>query len=152
MFFPNLYKRTEQSLRSFTFFIKEQNFLFGLISHTKIANLAKKERKERSVLFIRLKKNVPFFFQSLFIYIYLYIYLYIYFYISIYILKKEQNILRSFAKEQNILAFFTFFAKEPCILCVRLRSLQKNIASLRLCILFRSLQKNVAFFAFFSVL
>ena len=45
-----LFKRTEQSLHSFTFFIKERNILFGFISHTKIANLAKKKNvKERSV-------------------------------------------------------------------------------------------------------
>ena len=68
-------------------------------------------------------------------------------------MKKERNVLRSFAKERNVLAFFyvlckrmlrslrslrsfTFFAKECCILCV----------------LLCSLQKNVAFFAFFYVL
>ena len=39
-FFSVLYKRTEQSLRSFPFFIKERNVLFGFISHAKIANLA----------------------------------------------------------------------------------------------------------------
>ena len=41
-FFSVLYKRTELSLCSFPFFIKERNVLFGFISHTKIANLAKK--------------------------------------------------------------------------------------------------------------
>ena len=41
-FFSVLYKRTERYLRSFLFFIKEQNVLFGFISHTNIANLAKK--------------------------------------------------------------------------------------------------------------
>ena len=44
-FFSVLYERTERSLHSFPFFIKEQNILFGFISHTNIANLAKKERK-----------------------------------------------------------------------------------------------------------
>ena len=44
-FFSILYKRRECSLRSFSFFIKERNILFGFISHTNIANLAKKERK-----------------------------------------------------------------------------------------------------------
>ena len=44
-FFSVLYKRMRRSLRSFTFFIKERGvlcILFGFISHTKIANLAKK--------------------------------------------------------------------------------------------------------------
>ena len=114
-------------MRSFLFFIKERNIFFGFISHTNIANLAKKERK----------KNVPFFFQSIFIYIclyisiyiyiyiyiYLYIYIYIYLYISIYILKKERNVLAFFCKRTK-----------------------------RSRVLFRSLQKNVPFFAFFSVL
>ena len=79
-----------------------------------------------------------FFFQ----YIYRYISIYIHIYISIYmyILKKERNILRSFAKEPNVLAFFqvlckrtlhslccfTFFAKEHCILCILFRSLEKG--------------------------
>ena len=47
-------------------------------------------------------------------------------------LKKERNVLRSFAKERNVIAFF---AEECCVLCV----------------LLRSLQKNVAYFTFFSV-
>ena len=45
VFFSVLYKRTQRSLRSFPFFIKECGILcvlFGFISHTKIANLAKK--------------------------------------------------------------------------------------------------------------
>ena len=55
-------------------------------------------------------------------------------------MKKERNILRSFAKEQNVLAFFyvlckrmlrslhsfTFFAKERCDLCILFHSLEKN--------------------------
>ena len=55
-------------------------------------------------------------------------------------MKKERNVLRSFAKEQNILGFFyvlckrtlpslrsfTFFAKERCLLCFLLRSYEKN--------------------------
>ena len=41
-FFSVLYKRMAHFLRSFTFFIKERNILFGFISHTQIANLAKK--------------------------------------------------------------------------------------------------------------
>ena len=54
-----------------------------------------------------------------------------------YILKKERNLLRSLAKERNVLAFFyvlckitlhsfTFFAKELCTLCVLFCSLEKN--------------------------
>ena len=55
----------------------------------------------------------------------------------IYILKKKWNVLRSYAKERNILAFFyvlckrmlrsfKFFAKECCVLCTLFRSLEKN--------------------------
>ena len=55
--------------------------------------------------------------------VYLYIYLYISIYIYIYIFKKERNVLRSFAQEQNVLAFFN-------VLCKRtlrsLHSLQKK--------------------------
>ena len=120
-FFYVLYKRTRRSLRSFTFFIKERGIL--------------------CVLFIRLKKNLTSFFQYIFIYIYLYISIYIYLYISIYIYwKKEPNVLRSFAKERNVLAFFsifckrtkcslrsfTFFAKEQNVLCVLFHSKEKN--------------------------
>ena len=57
-----------------------------------------------------------------------------------YILKKGRNVLRSFAKEQNVLAFlyvlckrmlrslrsFTFFAKERCVLCILFCSFEKN--------------------------
>ena len=83
------------------------------------------------------------------------IYLYIYnIYIYIYILKKECNVLRSFAKERNVLAFlyvlckrtlhsFTFFAKERCVLCVLLRAFMffaKEVCVF--CALFRSLEKN----------
>ena len=61
-------------------------------------------------------------------YLYISIYIYIYLYIYIYI-EKKRNILRSFAKERNILAFFyvlckrtlrsfTFFAIERCFLCI----------------------------------
>ena len=123
----------------------------------------KKERKRTQRSFYKVKKehSVPFsiyiyLYISIYIYIYIsiYVYLYIYLYISmyiyIYILKKERNVLRSFAKERNVLAFFyvlckrtlrslhsfTFFAKVHCVLCI----------------LLCSLQKNVAFFAFFYVL
>ena len=76
-------------------------------------------------------------------YVSIYISLYIYIYLYKYILKKECNVLRSFAKERNVLAFFyilykrmlrslrsfTFFGKDCCVLCI-------------LCILFCSLEKN----------
>ena len=53
-------------------------------------------------------------------------------------MKKEQNVLRSFAKERNVVAFFyglckrmlhslrsfTFFAKEHSVLCVLFRPLE----------------------------
>ena len=53
-----------------------------------------------------------------------------------YIEEKKGNVLRSFAKERNVLAFFyilckrmlrslrsfTFFAKECCVLCALFRS------------------------------
>ena len=50
--------------------------------------------------------------------------IYIYIYLYIYLLKKERNVLHSFAKERNVL---TFFAKVCCILCVLFRSLEKNV-------------------------
>ena len=97
--------------------------------------ISQKKVKERSILFIRLKKNIPFFFQNIFIYIYIsiyYIYIYIhilYIYIHIY-WKKNGTFSHSFEKERNILTFFyvlckrmvrslrsfPFFAKEHCIL------------------------------------
>ena len=66
-------------------------------------------------------------------YIYIYLYIYIYW-------KKECNVLHSFAKERNVLAFFsvfckrtkhslrsfTFFAKERNILCILFCSKEKN--------------------------
>ena len=101
--------------------------------------------------FLKLKKNLKFFFA---IYNYIYIsiytvskYLYksvnIYIYLYIYIEKKSATfcvLLRSFAKEQNVLVFFyvlckrrlcslcsfMFFAKECCILCILLRSEEKT--------------------------
>ena len=107
-FFSVLYKTTERSLRSFLFFIKEPCILFGFISHTKIANLAKKECKRTQR--------------------------------SFYKVKKERNVLGSFANKRNVLAFFyvlckrmlgslhsfTFFAIECCVLCVLFRSLEKE--------------------------
>ena len=72
-------------------------------------------------------------------YLYIYISVNIYIYLYIYIEKKNATfcvLLHSFAKEQNVLAFFyilckrtkhslrsfMFFAKEGCVLCVLLHS------------------------------
>ena len=60
-FFSILYKRTKRSLCSFTFFIKDTLFIQNYKS------CKKKNAKERSVLFIRLKRNLSFFFQYIFI-------------------------------------------------------------------------------------
>ena len=71
--------------------------------------------------------------MSIYIYIYLYIFLYIY-------RKKNGTFSRSFAKERNVLVFFSvlckrtessfrsfpFFAKERSVLCVLFCSLEKN--------------------------
>ena len=90
---------------------------------------------------------------------------------STYILKKERNVLRSFAKERNILAFFyilfskercvllrslgsfTYFAKEGCVLCALFRCLEKNrkersvlLGSISRQKLKKRTEKNVAFF------
>ena len=112
-------------MRSFPLFIKERNILFGFISHTKIANLAKKECKRTQRSFYKVKKESSILI-SIYIYIFIsiYIYIYIYLYISIYIYWR---------KKRNILTFF----------CKRTK---------RSHILLHSLQKNVAFFAFFSIL
>ena len=104
-------------MRSFPFFIKERNVLFGFISHTNIANLA--------------KKNVKRTFRSFFD-IYMSIYIYIYLYIFLYISRKKNGTFsHSFCKRtkrsrvlfrslQKNVAFFAFFS----VLCKRtLRSL-----------------------------
>ena len=122
------------------FFIKEcKRTLHAFWFHKSYKNdksCKKKNLKERSV-FYKVKKELNVLFQyifiyiylyiSIYIYIYIYIYLYIFIYISIYIYCKKKG---TFSRS------FTFFAKECCVLCV----------------LLRSLQKNVAFFAFFYVL
>ena len=66
----------ERSLLSFPFFIKEQNILIGFISHTKIANLSKKEgkRTQRSFYKVKTERFVLF---SIYISIYIYIYIYV---------------------------------------------------------------------------
>ena len=95
--------------------------------------------------FLRLKKNLTFFFAIYFYiytYLYIYLYIYIYIYISIYIYcKKERNVLRSLAKERNILAFiyvlckrtlrllrfFPFFSKWNVLLgCISCQKLEKR--------------------------
>ena len=153
-----LYKRTRHSLGSFTIFINErESTLHSFWLHKSYKNYKshiKKNVKERIILFIRLKKNLTFFFQyisiyiyiyiylykSIYIYIYIYIYLYIFIYlqyIHIYTEKKNKGSFAFFCKRTlRSLHSFTFFAKECCVLCV----------------LLRSLQKNVVFFAFFCVL
>ena len=96
-----------------------------------------------------MKKELNVLFKFIFIYlsISIYIYLYISIYISIYIERKKKGRAGVLFKRTQHSAFFckrtlhslrsfTFFAKERCVLCV----------------LLRSLQKNVVFFAFFYVL
>ena len=99
------------------------------------------------------QKNVPIFFQYMFIYIYIYIYIYIsiyisiyiyiYLYIYIYILKKRMQRSAFFCvllqKNETSSRSFTFFAKEQNILCglLGLISHQK---------LEKRTKKNVAFF------
>ena len=108
---------------------KERCALFGFISHKKMIESRKKKNvKERSVLYIRLKKNLTFFFA---IYMYISIYIYIYLYISIYIIYIYLyiyicSIYIYWKKQRNILRSFTFFAKECCVLCILLCSLEKN--------------------------
>ena len=53
-----LFKRTEQSLRSFPFFIKERNILFGFISHTNMENLPSSALRCTWYVFL-LKINTP---------------------------------------------------------------------------------------------
>ena len=105
--------------RSFTFFIKACCTHFGFMSHTKMTNLAKKERKRTHHSFNKVKKELNVLFQYIYLYIYISIYIYIYIYISLYIYiywKKERNVLHSFA----------FFWKRTKRSRVLLRSLQKN--------------------------
>ena len=124
---------------------KERCALFGFISHKKMIESRKKKNvKERSVLYIRLKKNLTFFFAiymyiSIYICIYLYIlsiYIYIYLYISIYIIYCIYiyiyiSAVYIYIEKNNatfwvLLRSFTFFAKECCVLCILLCSLEKN--------------------------
>ena len=72
----------------------------------------KKNIKECSILF----KERSILFFDIYLYIYVCIYLYIFIYISIYISmylywKKNGTISRSFAKERNVLAFFSILCK-----------------------------------------
>ena len=84
-----LYKRTEYSL----WFHK---------SYKNCKSCKKKNVKEGSILFIRLKKNLTFFVQYIFIYIYL----------SIYILKKNRTFCVLLQRNEMFSRSFTFFAKE----------------------------------------
>ena len=111
----------ERALRSFTYFIKELNILFGFISHTNIANRAKKELNKNVPFFL---KNVSFFFRYIFIYICLYISIYIYIYM--YIEKRMERSCVLLQKNEMFSRSFPFFAKERCVLCVLFCSLQKN--------------------------
>ena len=114
-FFPVLYKRTERSLQSFAIFIKEWNNLCVLLrsfwfhkSYKNCKSRKKKNVKELSVLFIRLKKNVLFFFN---IYLYIYIYIYLSF---CFLLHKNETFSSSFSffiKEWKIFVFFPILCK-----------------------------------------
>ena len=111
---------------------------FGFISHTKMTNLAKKERKRTVPSFLGLKKNLKFFF-AIYIYICIFKSIYIYIYIYIYIEKKNEGWACILSKERNVLCSFRFFY----ILSKRtLRSLRS----------FTFFAKECAFFTFFYVL
>ena len=93
-FFSVLYKRTERSLPSFLFFIKERSdlcVLFRFYIRTERSFWFHKSNKHWKSL---KKKNSPFFFRYI---QYLYVYVYIHLYISIYIMKKERNVLAFFS-------------------------------------------------------
>jgi hypothetical protein len=98
--------------------------LFGFISGSKMTKNSKKKKerkkKERAkkkfvtFFYVLLQKNDAFF---------------AFFYV---LCKRTLRSLRS----------FTFFAKERCVLCVLLRSLQKNVAFLRSFTFFRKERKR----------
>ena len=94
----------------------------------------KKERKRMQCSFYKVKQELIVLF-SIYIYINISIYIYIYLYIFIYILKKRMRVGHAFFQKNAtfcvLLGSFTFLAKEPCVLCVLLHSLQKNVRSLR---------------------
>ena len=71
-------------------------------------------------------KNVPLFFQYIFIYIYLYISIYISIYFYIYIEKRMERSAVLLQKNETFSRSFTFFAKECYFPCVLFRSLEKN--------------------------
>ena len=60
-------------------------------------------------------------FLNIYLYIYIYIYIYIYW-------KRNGKFCVLLQKNEMFSRSFTFLAKEHCILCVLLRSLQKNVA------------------------
>ena len=117
-----LFKRTQRSLRSFTFFIKELGVLCVFTFFIKERGILL-----RSFLHSSYVKNVAFF-LGLYISICQYIYIYITIYNYIYWEKnaKERNVLRSFTffckRMKHSLRSFTFFAKERCVLCILLCS------------------------------
>ena len=72
---------------------------------------------------------------NLYISIYIYIYIYRYLFISIYVImyiywKKNGMFCVLLQKKETFSRSFTFFAKEHCVLCILLRSLQKTERSL----------------------
>ena len=101
------------------------------------------------ILYIYLYISV---YQYIYIYIYIYKYIYtVYIHISIniYLKKKIEGLACFLFKRTQHSAFFcirtlrflrsfTFFAKECCVLCILLRSLQKNVT--------QRTQKNASFF------
>ena len=126
----------QHSLRSFTFFLKERKRTLGSFwfhkSYKNCKSRKNKNVKECSVLFIRLKKNLMFFFQYIFIYINW---------------KKNGTFCVLLQKNETFSRSFTFFAKERCVLCVLLRSLQKNVAFFAFFyVLKKRTQKNTSFF------
>ena len=100
----------------------------------------KKNIKERSVLFIRLKKNLTFLFQ------YIYIYLYIY------IEKRMQHSAVFCKRTKHSRVFFTFFAKKILffaffyVLCKRTCDLGVLLGFISCQNLKKRTEKNVAFF------
>ena len=133
MFFSILYKRTERFLHSFPFFIKERN-LFCVLFRSLLKNgmlfaffsiLYKRIRRSlRSFTFFIKERNVVSHFVG----------------VPSQVIQKLQISQKKVRKCKFLLVIekncVTFFAKERCILCI----------------LLRSLQKNVAFFAFFYAL
>ena len=80
-------------------------------------------------------------------YIYISVYIYIYVSIYLYIEKKKATFCVLLQKNETFLRSLMFFAKERNVLCVLLRSLQKNVAfSAFFYVLKKRTQKNASFF------